>query len=98
MPRLLVIKGADEGKQFDLAEPVMSLGRDVSNQIRLFDTEVSRKHAELRMSDAGFELVDHFPGRVFVGLGASEVQLALDLVRIAMRRIGIIGREAHTVD
>ena len=59
MPRLLVIKGADEGKQFDLTEPVVSLGRDASNHIRLHDTEVSRRHAEVRQTDAGFQLVDH---------------------------------------
>jgi signal transduction histidine kinase/pSer/pThr/pTyr-binding forkhead associated (FHA) protein len=59
VPRLLVIKGADEGKQFDLTEPVVSLGRDAANHIRLHDTEVSRRHAEVRMSDAGFQLVDN---------------------------------------
>jgi signal transduction histidine kinase len=58
MPRLLVIKGADEGKQFDLTEPVVSLGRDASNVIRLHDTEVSRRHAEIRQIDTGFQLFD----------------------------------------
>ncbi len=58
MPRLLVIKGADEGKQFDLTEAVVSLGRDASNQIRLHDTEVSRRHAEVRQTDAGFQVFD----------------------------------------
>lgn len=58
MPRLLVIKGADEGKQFDLTGPVVSLGRDASNVIRLHDTEVSRRHAEVRQSGAGFQVVD----------------------------------------
>ena len=58
MPRLLVIKGADEGKQFDLTDPVVSLGRDASNHIRLHDTEVSRRHAEVRMNGAICQLVD----------------------------------------
>ena len=58
MPRLLVIKGADEGKEFDLVEPIMTIGRDASNHIRLHDTEVSRRHAEFRHSDAGIQLVD----------------------------------------
>jgi signal transduction histidine kinase len=56
--RLLVIKGADEGKQFDLTEPVVSLGRDASSHIRLHDTEVSRRHAEIRQQGAGFQLCD----------------------------------------
>jgi signal transduction histidine kinase len=46
LARLLVIKGADEGKQFDLARPNVSVGRDGTNTIRLHDTEVSRRHAE----------------------------------------------------
>ena len=58
MPRLLVIKGADEGKQFDLTEPVVSLGRDASSHIRLHDTEVSRRHAEVRRQGASFQLFD----------------------------------------
>lgn len=48
MPRLLVIKGADEGKQFELRDAVVSIGRDASSKVRLHDTEVSRRHAELR--------------------------------------------------
>ena len=45
--KLIVIRGADEGKQFELAEPVLGIGRDAGNAIRLNDTEVSRRHAEL---------------------------------------------------
>src|SRR5262245_27205577 len=45
--KLIVIKGADEGKQFELSEPVVSIGRDAGNVIRLNDTEVSRRHAEV---------------------------------------------------
>jgi signal transduction histidine kinase len=55
---LLVIKGADEGKQFDLTEPTASIGRDASNPIRLHDTEVSRRHAEIRRTNDGFEVID----------------------------------------
>ncbi len=58
MPRLLIIKGADEGKQFDIADSVVSLGRDPSNTIRLHDTEVSRRHAEVRRVGTDYELVD----------------------------------------
>ena len=45
--RLIVIRGADEGKQFELSEPVIGIGRDAGNTVRLNDTEVSRRHAEL---------------------------------------------------
>jgi two-component system, NtrC family, sensor kinase len=58
VPRLLVIQGADEGKQFELAEEVISVGRDASNNIRLHDTEISRRHAEFRQTPDGYNLVD----------------------------------------
>jgi signal transduction histidine kinase len=58
VPRLLVIQGADEGKQFELAEEVISVGRDASNHIRLHDTEISRRHAEFRQTPEGYKLVD----------------------------------------
>jgi len=58
VPRLIVIKGADEGKEFDLNGSVMSAGRDVSNQIRLHDTEVSRRHAEFRQVEGAYQVVD----------------------------------------
>lgn len=47
MARLLVIKGADEGKQFDLADRTVGIGRERTNAICLHDTEVSRRHAEI---------------------------------------------------
>jgi signal transduction histidine kinase len=58
VPRLFVIKGTDEGKQFELADPVVSVGRDSSNRVRLHDTEVSRRHAEFRRTPEGFRLTD----------------------------------------
>jgi signal transduction histidine kinase/pSer/pThr/pTyr-binding forkhead associated (FHA) protein len=58
VPRLIVIKGADEGKQFDLTQAVYAVGRDSSNQVRLHDTEVSRRHAEFRLEDGEYRLVD----------------------------------------
>jgi signal transduction histidine kinase len=45
---LFVIKGQDQGNRFELEAPIIGLGRDISNPIRLNDTEVSRQHAELR--------------------------------------------------
>jgi signal transduction histidine kinase/pSer/pThr/pTyr-binding forkhead associated (FHA) protein len=58
VPRLIVIKGPDEGKQFDLAETPVGVGREASNAIRLVDTEVSRRHAELRQVDGAYALLD----------------------------------------
>ena len=51
MPSLFVIQGRDQGKRFELRESVLGVGRDPSSGVRLHDTEVSRRHAELRRLD-----------------------------------------------
>src|SRR6516162_5744085 len=57
--RLIVIKGPDEGKQFELSETTHTVGRDSSSKVRLSDTEVSRRHAEFRRSgDNVYRLLD----------------------------------------
>lgn len=59
MARLLVIKGADEGKQFDLTDKTVGIGRERVNAICLHDTEVSRRHAEITPAGNGtFRLRD----------------------------------------
>jgi signal transduction histidine kinase len=55
---LIVTKGVDEGKQFDLTGEHLGIGRDGSNRIKLHDTEVSRRHAELARSAEGYRLID----------------------------------------
>jgi signal transduction histidine kinase len=55
---LYVIQGADEGKRFDLDAPVVGVGRDTGNAIRLHDTEVSRRHAEFRQVNGTCWLTD----------------------------------------
>jgi len=56
---LFVIQGADQGKRFELESRAMALGRENSNPIRLHDTEVSRRHAEVRQIDeSSFRVVD----------------------------------------
>ena len=58
MASLFIIKGADQGKRFELKAKVVGLGRDNSNPIRLHDHEVSRRHAEVRRVDDAFQVVD----------------------------------------
>ncbi len=59
MASLFVIQGADQGKRFELKSRPMALGRDNSNPIRLHDTEVSRRHAEVRpVDDSSYRIVD----------------------------------------
>ena len=59
--RLIVTRGTDEGKQFrlDSVEGVkLLMGRDPAAKIRLSDTEVSRRHAELTFGSEGYRLRD----------------------------------------
>jgi signal transduction histidine kinase len=58
VPRLILVKGTEEGKQFELNGPVHTVGRDSGSSIRLVDTEVSRRHAEFRLVNGTYHLVD----------------------------------------
>ncbi len=58
MPTLFVIRGADQGSRFELTEPIIQLGRDASSTIQLHDTEVSRRHAEIRRVDLNYTIAD----------------------------------------
>lgn len=59
MARLIVIKGPDEGKQFELPNgEAVSIGRDRANRLVLHDTEVSRKHAEVSAQNGAFRVRD----------------------------------------
>jgi signal transduction histidine kinase len=55
---LFVIQGADQGKRFEFTFSPVPLGRDDSNAIRLHDTEISRRHAELRLEQGGYCILD----------------------------------------
>jgi signal transduction histidine kinase len=58
VPRLIVIRGVDEGKQFELTAPSVTVGRHSANAVSLHDTQVSRRHLELRGGPHGYELHD----------------------------------------
>lgn len=58
MASLFVIQGRDQGKRFDLTQDNLGLGRDAANPIQLHDSEVSRRHAEVRRDGHAFTLVD----------------------------------------
>ena len=85
MPRLIVIKGADEGKQFELTGDRLTAGRDSANKVRLHDTEASRRHAEFVRTPEGYRLLDvgSANGTFVNGQGAKDVLLQPgDQVRI----------------
>jgi len=58
MACLFVIQGRDQGRRFELDAPVVGVGRDASNAIRLHDVEVSRRHAQIVQTADTFRLAD----------------------------------------
>jgi signal transduction histidine kinase len=58
VPSLFVFRGNNQGMRFELESDALSLGRDPANDIRLNDTEVSRRHAEVRRAGGSFTLTD----------------------------------------
>jgi len=55
---LFVIKGANQGVRFDLDAGVVGVGRDATNLLQLHDSEISRRHAEIRRQGNHFVLAD----------------------------------------
>jgi len=58
VPSLFVIRGNDQGVRLELDAEALLIGRDPTNPVQLHDTEVSRRHAELRREGRQYELVD----------------------------------------
>jgi signal transduction histidine kinase/pSer/pThr/pTyr-binding forkhead associated (FHA) protein len=58
VPSLIVIRGNDQGSEFELESDRVGVGRDPANEIQLHDTEVSRRHAEIRGEEGRYVLVD----------------------------------------
>ncbi|AWM41564.1 Sensor protein ZraS [Gemmata obscuriglobus] len=75
MPRLIVIRGVDEGKQFELTSPSVTVGRHSANAVPLHDTQVSRRHLEVRAVAHGYELRDLGSGNGTL-LNGQPVQVA----------------------
>ncbi|HEX2149323.1 MAG TPA: FHA domain-containing protein [Actinomycetota bacterium] len=55
---LVVKKGPEAGTNFFLEKDVVTCGRDSASDIFLDDVTVSRRHAEIRRDDTGFNIVD----------------------------------------
>jgi predicted component of type VI protein secretion system len=56
--RLIIRTGPNEGMAFDLTKEATMMGRDVSNDIVLADTEVSRQHARITKTPGGYVFED----------------------------------------
>ena len=58
MATLFVLQGRDKGKRFDLRGPAQTMGRESGIPLQISDSEVSRRHAEIRKDEQGYVLVD----------------------------------------
>jgi hypothetical protein len=56
--RLVVRRGPQPNQQYDLSRDTMTIGRDITNDIVINDPEVSRHHARLVRTGAGYLLED----------------------------------------
>lgn len=56
--RLVVRKGPTPGMAFDITKDVTVMGRDVSNDIVVGDSEISRQHARISRTPGGYVLED----------------------------------------
>ncbi len=76
---LLVIRGVEQGKRFELDGTEVSIGRGVRNQIRVLDTEISRHHAVISYADGAFTLTDRNSsnGTFLNGLSISSHRLTI---------------------
>jgi pSer/pThr/pTyr-binding forkhead associated (FHA) protein len=55
---LLVRRGPNAGSRYVLDHAVVTLGRHPDSRVFLDDITVSRRHAEIRRTESGYELVD----------------------------------------
>jgi len=87
MATLFVMQGRDKGKRFDLRGEGITLGRDGTNRIQLNDSEVSRRHAEVRRTDEGIVLADLASSNgTFVNLEKIETRLLKNGDRVQIGR------------
>ena len=56
--QLVMQKGPNPGKVFELAQEEITIGRDISNRLVINDPEVSRRHARLTLQAGGYVIED----------------------------------------
>ncbi|MBS1794647.1 MAG: sigma 54-interacting transcriptional regulator [Acidobacteria bacterium] len=76
-PRLLAISGSFEGTTYALDGREMSIGRDKTNDLRIPDRSISRRHCLVKNDGAGFSVVDlgSFNGTFVNGEAARETAI-----------------------
>ncbi|MEZ6065299.1 MAG: ATP-binding protein [Planctomycetaceae bacterium] len=96
--QLLVVHGVDRGRRFQVASPQLRIGRGVQNEIRILDTEASRRHAVIdrkdgawRISDAGSSNGTYVNGEAVVSQPlqpGDQIQIGRSILLFTQRGIG----------
>ena len=76
-PRLLAVSGSFEGTNFVLDKNEVSIGRDKTNDIRIADRSISRRHCAIKSDGEHFTIIDFesFNGTFVNGAGIKEQAL-----------------------
>jgi transcriptional regulator with GAF, ATPase, and Fis domain len=77
-PRLIVIGGSLKGAIFEVGGDETAVGRDASNEVRLIDPSVSRRHSLIKREGEAFKIIDQesFNGTFVNGVPVSESPLS----------------------
>lgn len=77
MASLVVMAGSEQGAQFPLTEPMVSVGRDDTCTFQVLDPLVSRKHLQVRFDPAAGK---HIAGdyRSAHGVFVNDKRIAID--------------------
>lgn len=105
---LIVVKGTDQGTQFEISGKIVTIGRGAENSVKLQDLEVSRKHAEIRTTPLGRVIVDlNSSNGVFVNsvrtteqvlTGGEQIQIGRTLLLYSPGRSHSADEENPAVD
>jgi pSer/pThr/pTyr-binding forkhead associated (FHA) protein len=88
-----------DGKEYPIPGPGVTIGRDAACDVVVAETEVSRKHAEVTVSDAGYMLVDRSTNGVFVNgtkIAGSQLLSRADVIRIGTEEFRFYADVART--
>jgi hypothetical protein len=74
-----------DGKEYAISTHGASIGRDAACDVVVPDSQVSRRHAEVVPTDAGYEVQDHSTNGVFVNgerVQGSQLLARADVIRV----------------
>ncbi|MFV0444615.1 MAG: ATP-binding protein [Planctomycetaceae bacterium] len=106
--RLLVVQGVDQGRRFEITRSPIHIGRGLNSDVRLFDTESSRRHAALVSEEDRWRIIDEGSsnGTFVNGQPVSEavlesgdqIQVGRTILLFSDLRLAVGASPAETID